>query len=90
VIPGYGYLSEEAAFAARGGRAGMVFVGPGPGEMREMGLKHRAREVAVSAGVPVVPGTALLCSEGEAVDAARRLGFPVRFSYVLPCPKGLS
>jgi urea carboxylase len=77
VIPGYGFLSEDAAFAERVGEAGMVFVGPGPREMREMGLKHRAREVAVSANVPVVPGTALLRSEGEAVDAARGLGFPV-------------
>ena len=56
----------------------MVFVGPGPEAMTEMGQKHRARDLAVAADVPVVPGSQLLASEDAALDAARELGFPVR------------
>ena len=46
--------------------------------MTEMGQKHRARDLAVTAKVPVVPGTELLESETEALQAAKKLGFPVR------------
>ena len=77
VIPGYGFLSENAAFAQKVVGAGMVFVGPSPESMTEMGQKHRARDLAVSANVPIVPGTQLLDSETTIVDAAKRLGFPV-------------
>ena len=56
----------------------MMFVGPNPESITEMGQKHRARDLAVSADVPVVPGTELLDSENEALEAARNLGFPVR------------
>jgi len=55
----------------------MVFVGPSPELMTEMGQKHRARDLAVAADVPVVPGTELLGSETEAVDAAKKLRFLV-------------
>lgn len=55
----------------------MVFVGPSPESVTEMGQKHRARDLAVSAGVPVVPGTDLLKSEEEAFGAAEGVGFPV-------------
>lgn len=55
----------------------MIFVGPSPESMTEMGQKHRARDLAVSAGVPVVPGTDLLTAEEDAVEAAQKLGFPV-------------
>jgi urea carboxylase len=77
VIPGYGFLSENADFATKVLEAGMVFVGPSAESITEMGLKHRARELAVSTGVPVVPGTDLLSDEDEAVGAAQKLGFPV-------------
>lgn len=77
VIPGYGFLSENVQFAQNVVEAGMIFVGPSASSITEMGLKHRAREVAISSGVPVVPGTALLESEAEALAAAERLGFPV-------------
>lgn len=78
IIPGYGFLSEDAAFTQKVADAGMIFVGPSSQSMTEMGQKHRARELAVSSDVPVVPGTELLESEDEALDAAKRLGFPVR------------
>ena len=83
MIPGYGFLSEDAAFAKKIVDAGMIFVGPSPESMVEMGQKHRARELAIAVDVPVVPGTELLQSEAEALEAATRLGFPVRLVLVL-------
>ncbi|KAF2092497.1 urea carboxylase [Rhizodiscina lignyota] len=77
VIPGYGFLSENASFAQKVADAGMVFVGPSPESITAMGLKHRARELAIATGVPVVPGTELLESEQIAVEEAEKLGFPV-------------
>lgn len=77
VIPGYGFLSEDAAFAQKVMDAGMVFAGPSPESMTEMGQKHRARDLALSANVPIVPGTGLLESGDDVVAAAKKLGFPV-------------
>lgn len=78
VIPGYGFLSENVEFATRIEQAGMIFVGPSSNSISEMGLKHRAREVAKQVGVPIVPGTDLLKSESEALEHAERLKYPVR------------
>jgi urea carboxylase len=58
----------------------MVFVGSSPEFMTEMGQKHRARDLAVAADVPVLPGTELLGLETAAVEAANKLGFPVSIS----------
>jgi acetyl/propionyl-CoA carboxylase alpha subunit len=77
VIPGYGFLSENVKFAEEITNTEMVFVGPSSDSINEMGLKHRAREVAVGADIPVIPGTELLQSEEEALSAAERLGYPV-------------
>jgi acetyl/propionyl-CoA carboxylase alpha subunit len=77
IIPGYGFLSEDAPFAQKVTDAGMVFVGPSLESITEMGQKHRARDLAVAADVPVVPGTKLLESETATVAAAEKLGFPV-------------
>ena len=55
VHPGYGFLSERAVFATALEAAGVTLVGPSPGVMEQMGRKDAAREIAVAAGVPVVP-----------------------------------
>ena len=78
IIPGYGFLSENSGFAMSVAAAGMVFVGPSPEAIESFGLKHKARELAVKAGVPIVPGTeGLIQDESEAVRESERLGFPV-------------
>lgn len=78
IIPGYGFLSENVEFAQAIANAGMIFVGPRSEAIEAFGLKHRAREIAVAAGVPIVPGTqGLLVTEDEAVEAANELGYPV-------------
>ena len=56
IHPGYGFLSENAAFAEACAAAGLVFVGPPAAAMRSMGLKHEAKALVSAAGVPVVPG----------------------------------
>ncbi|KAM4056328.1 carboxyltransferase domain-containing protein [Hirsutella rhossiliensis] len=78
VLPGYGFLSENADFAQAVAAAGLVFAGPSAEAIRAFGLKHIARELAIQAGVPVVPGSnGLLASEDAAVSAAAALGYPV-------------
>jgi acetyl/propionyl-CoA carboxylase alpha subunit len=79
VIPGYGFLSENTDFARHVSEAGMVFVGPSSKCIDDFGTKHTARELAAKADVPIVPGTkGLVHSEDEAVEEAKKLGFPVR------------
>ena len=78
VHPGYGFLSENAAFAEAVEAAGMVFVGPTPDAIRTMGDKAAARAAAVRAGVPTVPGSAgVVDNLEEAVHIARGIGYPV-------------
>ncbi|KAI9368323.1 allophanate hydrolase subunit 2-domain-containing protein [Aspergillus egyptiacus] len=78
IIPGYGFLSENADFARAVSSAGLVFVGPSPESIEAFGLKHTARDLATKAGVPIVPGSqGLVTSEDEAVTVATSLGFPV-------------
>lgn len=77
VHPGYGFLSENAAFAQRLEDEGLRFIGPRPEHIRAFGLKHEARELAKQAGVPLLPGTDVLESLDEAREAAARIGYPV-------------
>lgn len=77
IFPGYGFLSESAEFARACEANGLVFIGPTPEQMSAFGLKHRARELAAKAQVPMTPGTALLSSLEEAVMAAETVGYPL-------------
>jgi urea carboxylase len=77
IFPGYGFVSESAEFASACAAAGLAFVGPTPEQIREFGLKHRSRELAAAAGVPMSPGTGLLPDLESALQEAQRLGYPV-------------
>jgi acetyl/propionyl-CoA carboxylase alpha subunit/acetyl-CoA carboxylase carboxyltransferase component len=78
VHPGYGFLAENAAFAAACAAAGIKFVGPSPAALALFGDKVRARELAQSLGIPVVPGTTgAVASAEEAAKEASELGYPV-------------
>ncbi|SFW89293.1 urea carboxylase [Amycolatopsis australiensis] len=77
VHPGYGFLSEDAAFARACEDAGIVFAGPSPEHLEVFGSKHTAREAAVAAGVPLLAGTGLLSDVDEALARAADIGYPV-------------
>ena len=77
IIPGYGFLSENADFADRCVKEGIVFVGPAGDAIRKLGLKHSAREIAEKAGVPLVPGSGLVADAQEAKAIAAKLEYPV-------------
>ncbi len=77
IHPGYGFLSENAAFAEACEAAGMVFVGPTPEQLRVFGLKHTARALAGKQGLPMLEGTALLESIDAALTAGEQIGYPV-------------
>lgn len=78
IIPGYGFLSENAEFAKKVKSEGIQWVGPSPEAIDAFGIKHVARELAEKTGVPAVPGTkGLVADEDAAVKAAEEIGFPV-------------
>ena len=78
VHPGYGFLSENAAFAQAVSDAGLIFVGPDAATIRTMGDKAAARACAQAAGVPTVPGSeGVLSSLDEALTHAAIIGYPL-------------
>jgi urea carboxylase len=77
VHPGYGFLSENAEFAAACVAQGIAFIGPKPAQIRDFGLKHLARDLASRNGVPLLPGSGLLTSVEDALAQIGRIGFPV-------------
>jgi acetyl/propionyl-CoA carboxylase alpha subunit/acetyl-CoA carboxylase carboxyltransferase component len=78
VHPGYGFLSESAAFARRCLAEDLIFVGPTPEALELFGDKTRARDMAMAQGVPVVPGSeGAVETVAEAKAAAKALGYPV-------------
>ena len=77
IHPGYGFLSENAAFAQLCERHGVVFVGPGARAIEQMGDKAAARKLAAGIGVPVTPGSAGALDSREAARIAGEIGYPV-------------
>src|SRR5271166_4114492 len=78
VHPGYGFLSENPAFARALSKAGVVFIGPGPEAIAAMGDKIKSKKLARAAGVSSVPGHLDVIPDGEtAVAIARDIGYPV-------------
>ncbi|MGI5518037.1 acetyl-CoA carboxylase biotin carboxylase subunit [Streptomyces sp. CA-106131] len=77
IHPGYGFLSENADFAQEVIRRGLVWIGPAPDVIATMGDKITARQAAIEAGVPVVPGSDALASANQAKAEAERIGYPV-------------
>lgn len=85
VHPGFGFLAENADFASACAEAGLVFVGPSPRAIRDMGSKKAAKRLAVGAGVPVVPGAE---PDDQSVESIRREALTVGFPLLLKASAG--
>ena len=78
IHPGYGFLAENADFAEICKACNIIFVGPTPEAIQQMGIKDVARETMKNANVPVVPGSeGIINSEDEAIQIAEEIGYPV-------------
>jgi acetyl-CoA carboxylase, biotin carboxylase subunit len=78
IHPGYGFLSENADFAQMVEEHGFTFIGPSPDHIRMMGDKITAKQAALSAGLPCVPGSAgALETEDHALETAQSIGYPI-------------
>ncbi|HEX9035820.1 MAG TPA: acetyl-CoA carboxylase biotin carboxylase subunit [Ktedonobacterales bacterium] len=77
IHPGYGFLSENPSFAEICEDVGLIFIGPPPQAMVQMGDKVQARIAMEAAGLPLLPGTDVLRTVGEGEEAAARIGFPL-------------
>lgn len=78
IHPGYGFLSENSAFADKVRHAGLIFIGPSSESMISMGDKMKARELMLKAEVPIVPGSGVLpSSESDIMKIARNIGYPI-------------
>ncbi len=82
IHPGYGFLSENAEFATACAEAGIVFIGPGPEHLRMFGDKVTARQMALQAGVQVVPGSAGPVAVEEARAFAGAHGYPLMLKAI--------
>ncbi|NOZ42565.1 MAG: acetyl/propionyl/methylcrotonyl-CoA carboxylase subunit alpha [Alphaproteobacteria bacterium] len=83
IHPGYGFLSENADFAAACAEAGIIFIGPSAGCIRAMGLKGRAKDIMQQAGVPVVPGyQGADQTPKELSRQAEKIGYPLLIKAV--------
>lgn len=77
IHPGYGFLSENTSFVECCEAQGIVFIGPTSKQIALFGQKHVARDIAIAANVPLLPGTSLLSSADEAASRASSIGYPV-------------
>ncbi|TAN47064.1 MAG: pyruvate carboxylase, partial [Rhodospirillales bacterium] len=78
VHPGYGFLAENPDFAEACAKGGLIFIGPTPETMRALGNKVLAREMAIKAGIPVMPATdPLPHDDREILKLAEKIGYPV-------------
>ena len=77
IHPAYGFLAENSSFAEICGEVGIKFIGPPVSAIESMGNKASARAKMREAGVPIIPGTGVIADEKEALEAARKIGFPV-------------
>ncbi len=84
IHPGYGGLAEKAQFAEIVAANDLTFIGPPPEAIEAMGNKHEARRRVTEAGVPVIPGTGIVHADHpqEAIDFARKVGYPVMIKAV--------
>lgn len=77
VVPGYGFLSENAVFAERLADNNIKFAGPSSETVEQFGLKHLARKIAIESNVPIVPGTDLICHVEDVIEACNTIGYPI-------------
>lgn len=77
IHPGYGMLSENPEFAKKCAENGLTLIGPSAEVMEQMGQKEMARAIAISAGVPVTPGSDILENAQMAHEEAEKIGYPV-------------
>ena len=86
IHPGYGFLAENPDFSKACTDAGLVFIGPPPDVIRNLGSKVIARKIAIDSGIPVIPATETLSSEAkgdqEAVHFAGEYGYPIMIKAV--------
>jgi 3-methylcrotonyl-CoA carboxylase alpha subunit len=85
VHPGYGFLSENAEFAAACAASGLVFIGPSPESIRSMGLKSTARRMMAEAGVPIVPG---YDGDDQELESLRRSAIAVGLPILIKASAG--
>lgn len=84
IHPGYGFLSENEQFAQQCRNAGLIFIGPTPRNIHDMGDKTIAKRIAYELGIPVIPGSGgLLESPARAFEVAGKIGYPVILKAVM-------